>query len=101
MTVGNMESVQLFDAGNKGRGLRATRELNTGEVVFAEPSFSAVVFDRYVSPWLLSFQARWTCRNTGPFLTEHVTAGLADTLQVCCGLLSRVPPPFLDCDLIS
>uniref|UniRef100_A0A671Y9Z1 [histone H3]-lysine(4) N-trimethyltransferase n=1 Tax=Sparus aurata TaxID=8175 RepID=A0A671Y9Z1_SPAAU len=45
MTVGNMESVELFDAGKKGRGLRATRELNTGEVVFAEPSFAAVVFD--------------------------------------------------------
>ncbi|XP_073334178.1 histone-lysine N-methyltransferase SMYD1a isoform X1 [Pagrus major] len=45
MTVGNMESAELFDAGKKGRGLRATRELNTGEVVFAEPSFAAVVFD--------------------------------------------------------
>ncbi|XP_068430252.1 histone-lysine N-methyltransferase SMYD1a [Clinocottus analis] len=45
MTVGNMESAQLFDAGNKGRGLRATKELNVGEVVFAEPSFSAVVLD--------------------------------------------------------
>ncbi|KAL6097244.1 uncharacterized protein ACO6RY_06379 [Pungitius sinensis] len=45
MTVGNMESAQLFDAGNKGRGLRATKELCAGEVVFAEPSFSAVVFD--------------------------------------------------------
>ncbi|XP_068561576.1 histone-lysine N-methyltransferase Smyd1-like [Cebidichthys violaceus] len=45
MTVGNMESAQLFDAGKKGRGLRATKELNAGEVVFAEPSFSAVVFD--------------------------------------------------------
>lgn len=47
MTVGNMESAELFDAGKKGRGLRATKELNTGEVVFAEASFSAVVFDRY------------------------------------------------------
>ncbi|KAM6901414.1 histone-lysine N-methyltransferase Smyd1-like [Lycodopsis pacificus] len=45
MTVGNMESAQLFDAGEKGRGLRATKELSAGEVVFAEPSFSAVVFD--------------------------------------------------------
>lgn len=50
MTVGNMESAELFDAGKKGRGLRATKELNTGEVVFAEPSFSAVVFDRYEAP---------------------------------------------------
>lgn len=55
MTVGNMESVELFDAGKKGRGLRATRELNTGEVVFAEPSFAAVVFDRYGPPWLYFF----------------------------------------------
>ncbi|KAM3600542.1 uncharacterized protein V6R79_024945 [Siganus canaliculatus] len=45
MTVGNMESAELFDAGRKGRGLRATKELITGEVVFAEPSYSAVVFD--------------------------------------------------------
>lgn len=45
MTVGNMESAELFDAGKKGRGLRATKDLNTGEVVFAEPSFAAVVFD--------------------------------------------------------
>ncbi|XP_059213662.1 histone-lysine N-methyltransferase SMYD1a [Centropristis striata] len=45
MTVGNMESVELFDAGKKGRGLRATKELIAGEVVFAEPSYSAVVFD--------------------------------------------------------
>lgn len=47
MTVGNMESAELFDGGIKGRGLRATKEISTGEVVFAEPSFSAVVFDRY------------------------------------------------------
>uniref|UniRef100_A0A8C5HAF9 [histone H3]-lysine(4) N-trimethyltransferase n=1 Tax=Gouania willdenowi TaxID=441366 RepID=A0A8C5HAF9_GOUWI len=45
MTVGSMESAQLFDAGAKGRGLRASKELNIGEVVFAEPSFAAVVFD--------------------------------------------------------
>ncbi|XP_044190359.1 histone-lysine N-methyltransferase SMYD1a [Thunnus albacares] len=49
MTVGNMESAQLFDTGNKGRGLRATKEISTGEVVFAEPSFSAVVFDSLAS----------------------------------------------------
>ncbi|KAM9793597.1 histone-lysine N-methyltransferase Smyd1-like isoform X2 [Syngnathus typhle] len=45
MTVGNIDSVELFDAGQKGRGLRASRDLSTGEVVFAEPSFAAVVFD--------------------------------------------------------
>lgn len=41
-----MDSVELFDAGEKGRGLRAGRDLSTGEVVFAEASFAAVVFDR-------------------------------------------------------
>uniref|UniRef100_A0A3Q0S7T5 [histone H3]-lysine(4) N-trimethyltransferase n=1 Tax=Amphilophus citrinellus TaxID=61819 RepID=A0A3Q0S7T5_AMPCI len=40
-----MERAELFDAGSKGRGLRATKELNTGEVIFSEPSFAAVVFD--------------------------------------------------------
>ncbi|XP_074546798.1 histone-lysine N-methyltransferase SMYD1a [Halichoeres trimaculatus] len=45
MTVGNMESAELFDAGKKGRGLRATKDLKPGDVVFAEPSFSAVVFN--------------------------------------------------------
>ncbi|KAG7240901.1 hypothetical protein INR49_023475, partial [Caranx melampygus] len=45
MTVGNMEAAALFDAGKKGRGLRANRDIKAGEVVFAEPSFSAVVFD--------------------------------------------------------
>lgn len=49
MTLGGMENAQLFDAGNKGRGLRATKELNAGDVVFSEPTFSAVVFDRYVA----------------------------------------------------
>lgn len=58
MTVGNMESVELFDAGKKGRGLRATRELNTGEVIFAEPSFAAVVFDRYGPPGCISLAAQ-------------------------------------------
>lgn len=46
MTVGNMESATLFDAGKKGRGLKAAKELVPGEVIFAEPSFSAVVFDK-------------------------------------------------------
>lgn len=46
MTVGNMESVVLFDAGTKGRGLKAKKDISPGEVLFAEPSFSAVVFDR-------------------------------------------------------
>lgn len=42
-TAGSME---LFDAGVKGRGLRATKEISTGEVVFAEPSYAAVVYNR-------------------------------------------------------
>lgn len=58
MTVGNMESAELFDAGKKGRGLRATKELNAGEVIFAEPGFSAVVFDRYEAPGCYRFRFR-------------------------------------------
>lgn len=42
-----MERAALFDAGKKGRGLRAIKDLKSGEVVFAEPSFASVVFDRY------------------------------------------------------
>ncbi|XP_028829485.1 histone-lysine N-methyltransferase SMYD1a [Denticeps clupeoides] len=45
MTVEKMEAVEIFAAGEKGRGLRATRELKAGEVVFAEASYAAVVFD--------------------------------------------------------
>ncbi|KAI1904632.1 hypothetical protein AGOR_G00007690 [Albula goreensis] len=45
MTLGNMENVEVFDTEGKGRGLRAAKELCAGEVVFAEPSFAAVVFD--------------------------------------------------------
>ncbi|RVE65400.1 hypothetical protein OJAV_G00116130 [Oryzias javanicus] len=49
MTAGNKENVRLFDAGAKGRGLKASKAFNTGEVVFAEPSYSAVVFDSLAS----------------------------------------------------
>ncbi|KAM6985133.1 histone-lysine N-methyltransferase Smyd1-like [Aplochiton taeniatus] len=45
MTLGSMENVELFDAGEKGRALRSTRELLAGDVVFSEASFAAVVFD--------------------------------------------------------
>ncbi|KAK7895806.1 hypothetical protein WMY93_021131 [Mugilogobius chulae] len=45
MTGGGMENTQLFDAGGKGRGLRATKELSAGDVVFSEPGFAAVVYD--------------------------------------------------------
>lgn len=46
MTVENMDPVEVFAAGEKGRGLRVTKQLSAGEVVFAEASFAAVVFDR-------------------------------------------------------
>ncbi|MED6244054.1 hypothetical protein ATANTOWER_010050 [Ataeniobius toweri] len=46
MTAGIME---LFDAGKKGRGLRAKKEINTGEVLFAEPGYAAVVFNSLAS----------------------------------------------------
>ena len=76
MTVGNMENAQLFDAGKKGRGLRATKEFNTGEVIFAEPSYSAVVFDRYApdhaSTGCCSLCIRWTGQGTCYLITEHV-----------------------------
>ncbi|XP_012717441.1 histone-lysine N-methyltransferase SMYD1 [Fundulus heteroclitus] len=52
MTAGNME---LFDAGQKGRGLRARREIITGEVLLAEPSYAAVVFNS------LAFQVCHSC----------------------------------------
>ncbi|XP_072310202.1 histone-lysine N-methyltransferase SMYD1a [Eucyclogobius newberryi] len=45
MTGGGMENAQLFDAGDKGRGLRATKGLSAGDVVFSEPGFAAVVCD--------------------------------------------------------
>ncbi|KAJ8260774.1 hypothetical protein COCON_G00164970 [Conger conger] len=45
MTLHNMESVEVFASEGKGRGLKAAKELLAGEVVFAEPSFAAVVFD--------------------------------------------------------
>lgn len=36
----------MFDSPGKGRGLRATKELLSGDVLFSEPPFAAVVFDR-------------------------------------------------------
>lgn len=46
MTVEKMDPVEVFAAGEKGRGLRVTKEMSAGDVVFAEASFAAVVFDR-------------------------------------------------------
>ncbi|KAJ8413963.1 hypothetical protein AAFF_G00065610 [Aldrovandia affinis] len=40
-----MENVQVFDSPGKGRGLRATRELWAGDIVFSEPGLAAIVFD--------------------------------------------------------
>ncbi|XP_036382478.1 histone-lysine N-methyltransferase SMYD1b isoform X1 [Megalops cyprinoides] len=40
-----MENVEVFNSPGKGRGLRATKDLWAGDVVFSEPSFAAVVFD--------------------------------------------------------
>ncbi|XP_056314862.1 histone-lysine N-methyltransferase SMYD1a [Danio aesculapii] len=45
MTVEKTDPVEVFGAGLKGRGLRGTKDLSAGEVVFAEASFAAVVFD--------------------------------------------------------
>uniref|UniRef100_A0A8C1QT03 Uncharacterized protein n=1 Tax=Cyprinus carpio TaxID=7962 RepID=A0A8C1QT03_CYPCA len=44
----SMDPVEVFAAGEKGRGLRVTKEMSAGEVVFAEASFAAVVLDRYL-----------------------------------------------------
>ncbi|XP_056275887.1 histone-lysine N-methyltransferase SMYD1b isoform X1 [Pseudoliparis swirei] len=40
-----MENVAIFDAPGKGRGLKATKEFWAGDVIFSEPSVSAVAFD--------------------------------------------------------
>uniref|UniRef100_A0A3B5KV76 Uncharacterized protein n=1 Tax=Xiphophorus couchianus TaxID=32473 RepID=A0A3B5KV76_9TELE len=41
----------LFDAGVKGRGLRASRELSAGEVLLAEPGYAAVLIYPPVDFW--------------------------------------------------
>ncbi|XP_076005573.1 histone-lysine N-methyltransferase SMYD1b isoform X1 [Genypterus blacodes] len=40
-----MEAVEVFNSPGKGRGLKATKELWAGDVIFSEPSVSSVVFD--------------------------------------------------------
>ncbi|KFV62032.1 Histone-lysine N-methyltransferase SMYD1 [Dryobates pubescens] len=50
MTKGGMESVELFTSEGKGRGLKAQKEFLPGDVIFAEPAYAAVVFDR-TSTW--------------------------------------------------
>lgn len=46
MTKGGMESVEVFTTEGKGRGLKAQKEFLPGDVIFAEPAYAAVVFDR-------------------------------------------------------
>uniref|UniRef100_A0A4W4F6Q6 [histone H3]-lysine(4) N-trimethyltransferase n=1 Tax=Electrophorus electricus TaxID=8005 RepID=A0A4W4F6Q6_ELEEL len=41
--------VEVFDSPGKGRGLRATKEVWAGDVLFADPCFAAVVFDSLVA----------------------------------------------------
>ncbi|XP_060696401.1 histone-lysine N-methyltransferase Smyd1-like isoform X2 [Hemiscyllium ocellatum] len=48
MTVGDMDKVEIFDTDGKGRGLKAKQDLLTGDVVFAEPAYAAVVFDNLI-----------------------------------------------------
>ncbi|XP_078264966.1 histone-lysine N-methyltransferase SMYD1b isoform X2 [Rhinoraja longicauda] len=45
MTAGDMDKVEVFDAGSKGRGLKTKQDFWSGDVVFAEPAYAAVVFD--------------------------------------------------------
>ncbi|XP_014463125.1 histone-lysine N-methyltransferase SMYD1 isoform X2 [Alligator mississippiensis] len=45
MTKGGMETVEVFTSEDKGRGLKAVKEFLSGEVIFAEPAYAAVVFD--------------------------------------------------------
>ncbi|XP_066514684.1 histone-lysine N-methyltransferase SMYD1a isoform X1 [Hoplias malabaricus] len=55
MTLQKKDAVEVFAAGEKGRGLRTTKEMRPGEVVFAEAAYAAVVFDR------LSMQVCHSC----------------------------------------
>lgn len=45
-SAATMENVAIFDSPGKGRGLKATKEFWAGDVIFAELSLAAVVFDR-------------------------------------------------------
>ncbi|XP_062410561.1 histone-lysine N-methyltransferase SMYD1a [Sardina pilchardus] len=45
MTLEKLDPVEVFDAGSKGRGLRSTKAMVAGDVVFTEASYAAVVFD--------------------------------------------------------
>ncbi|XP_051508652.1 histone-lysine N-methyltransferase SMYD1b isoform X2 [Myxocyprinus asiaticus] len=44
-----MEFVEVFDSPGKGRGLRATKEVWAGDVLFSEAPFSSVVFDSHAA----------------------------------------------------
>ncbi|XP_072112811.1 histone-lysine N-methyltransferase SMYD1b isoform X2 [Mobula birostris] len=45
MTMGDMDKAEVFDTESKGRGLKTKQEVWSGDVVFAEPAYAAVVFD--------------------------------------------------------
>ncbi|KAM4053433.1 histone-lysine N-methyltransferase SMYD1 isoform 2-T2 [Anomaloglossus baeobatrachus] len=45
MTLAEMENVEVFNSEGKGRGLKSIRDLWSGDVIFAEPAYAAVVFD--------------------------------------------------------
>lgn len=44
-----MEFVEVFDSPGKGRGLRATKELWAGDVLFSEAPFASVAFDSHAA----------------------------------------------------
>ncbi|XP_077136368.1 histone-lysine N-methyltransferase SMYD1 isoform X2 [Ranitomeya variabilis] len=45
MTLAEMENIEVFNSEGKGRGLKTSRDLWAGDVIFAEPAYAAVVFD--------------------------------------------------------
>ncbi|XP_062903190.1 histone-lysine N-methyltransferase SMYD1b isoform X2 [Mobula hypostoma] len=48
MTMGDMDKAEVFDTESKGRGLKTKQEVWSGDVVFAEPAYAAVVFDNLI-----------------------------------------------------
>uniref|UniRef100_A0A7N4NJP3 SET and MYND domain containing 1 n=1 Tax=Sarcophilus harrisii TaxID=9305 RepID=A0A7N4NJP3_SARHA len=79
MTIASMEKVEVFTSEGKGRGLKTTKELWAADVVFAEPAYSAVVFDRSVA----SFVGR------GEEGEEEPGGGFSVPRSLCLVLLSR------------
>ena len=67
-----MDIVEVFESEGKGRGLRASRELWAGDVLFVEASYAAVVFDRYendqaprrpMARWHELREIKWRAQN--------------------------------------